>query len=871
MKKQWDYATNKMGIKIEPTDKDPYNSYEELTDDVKNNKTLKVFKGGNPLPEDHPLAKVDPKTGETYNTMFRAVHDLFGHLTKDNDFSENGEENAWNTHRQMMSPEAVPAMTTETRGQTSWFFNHGEKPGTFAEQKAGILPDFANAPTPDAKATLDHIRSGKDFAVLTAENPNNERSTPEENEKRNRALVKDLRKKGYEPVPVEGNTKDVEGQKEHSYFVPDITPKEAAELGRKHGQAAVLTTEGLHDLKTNTINPSDNKKLMLDDEARKQPYYTKVGDRDFSVPIDFDKTVKPGEANYHGEPLSYEYDNGDHKVVTTDKDGKKIGELLAKDIAPNTVEVVSNQVYDKDLRGKGRGVDQIQHLLEKVGDDIKSVKSDISTSKDARAAWDKLEKFAPEAVTKETFKDGQVQYSVDMDKWRGEHSPQSVGSARAGTSLAKESPLTAKQLQERLPDLAQKHLTPEEKESITTTATGKPRNAGTEKFVQNMVKIPTVQEYTDIALAGEGARKWYSRSTAAFDAMHEEAPDYFKEGDKDKFMGVLAGSSPQQSVAMNLREALGFWKEWNDAGRPVPTLDKWKQFGEEADKAWKEDGSPRSKGLKTGASMHWDYAPQGPEWKTENLFVKNLTLPDTKVPNIIKALRGEDMWPDLTKNAAFKAPSFAENLRKWINGKSTGTKYVTNDSWMGLFGGIDKSALSKPENYHPLSVATRAAAEELGWEPEEAQAAIWSFTQTLTEKGEEDPEIIRQYSEDFKDLLANDEQTRSKLEDLGVNLDQLDKKLEAIGEKPEISGRSTATTSRSIEQLKQRIEEARGKGAIPPAKSAQGELGFREPHPTRTPVDEAVGFDPEKFRTQTDEPLTKLGEKKKKSPFGTIR
>ena len=76
-----------------PTDKDPYNSYEELRDDVKNNKTLKVFKGGNPLPEDHPLAKVDPKTGETYNTMFRAVHDLFGHLTKDNDFSENGEEN----------------------------------------------------------------------------------------------------------------------------------------------------------------------------------------------------------------------------------------------------------------------------------------------------------------------------------------------------------------------------------------------------------------------------------------------------------------------------------------------------------------------------------------------------------------------------------------------------------------------------------------------------------------------------------------------------------------------------------------------------------------------------------------------------------
>ena len=86
--------------------------------------------------------------------------------------------------------------------------------------------------------------------------------------------------------------------------------------------------------------------------------------------VQYMKLKEMGNTNYHGEPLSYEYDNGDHKVVTTDKDGKKIGELLAKDIAPNTVEVVSNQVYDEDLRGKGRGVDQIQHLLEKVGDDI---------------------------------------------------------------------------------------------------------------------------------------------------------------------------------------------------------------------------------------------------------------------------------------------------------------------------------------------------------------------------------------------------------------------------------------------------------------------------------------------------------------------
>jgi hypothetical protein len=1065
VKKQWDYATNKMGIKIEPTDKDPYGfsgegkpAEQQLVDDVKNNKHLGVWRGGNPLPEDHPLAQIDPKTGENYNTMFRAVHDIFGHVAQGHDFSEPGEESAWNVHRQMMSPEAAPAMTTETRGQTSWFFNHGEKPGTFADQKAGILPDFANAPTPDAKAALDHIKSGKDFAVLTAENPNNERATPEENEKRNRALVEDLRKKGYEPVPVEGNTKDVEGQKEHSYFVPDITPKEAAELGRKHGQAAVLTTEGLHDLKTDIVNPSDNKNILTGEEARKQPYYSKVGDTDFSVPIDFDKAAEPGKAPLPtvsggsgklptGDALIKKYgeSSGDPKDLTfilkdgrgvkntgnihdemlggraTDKNpprerfvaegnirvrphqgtygrevafsipesgvnekqleyikkmspqlrsgavmievgkvggaykaieynkatpeelektirslgpvlndkgspidengnptvsggsGKSAGnislsslknnkeliykqDLSAKELnhndaswfmtsdggfigskdAPHHGEIAEIALGGLDPKDKGTGEDW--HTLYKfmkssnsiriLTGDEKSVNIDVNsvptTSQMRKLAYLSKDKEVYWSIGGPRGANGSGSFS-DFQRSLDKNIPKvSGGSPEAGAAKAKTGE-PVEGLKEKLPELAQKHLTEEEKNSLTTTATGKPRTAGTTKFIENMEKIPSVQEYRDIALAGEGARKWYSRSTAAFDAMHKEAPDYFKEGDKDKFMGVLAGSSPQQSVANNLREALGFWKEWNDAGRPDFSIDKWKQFGEEADKAWKEDGSPRAKGLKTGASMHWDYAPTGDKWKAENLLLKNLTLPDTKVPNIIKAINGEDMWPDLQKNAAFKAPSFAKNLQGWLN-------HVTNDSWMGLFGGIDKSALSKPENYHPLSVATRAAAQELGWEPAEAQAAIWSFTQALTERGEEDPEIIRQYSEDFKDLLAKDEITRGLLEDLGVNLDQLDRKLEAIGEKPEISGRTTATTSRSIDKLKERIEDARGKGAIPPAKSAQGEFSFREPHPTRTGSDEEdTSFDPNKFRTQTSEPLTKLGEKKKKSPFGTIR
>ena len=123
----------------------------------------------------------------------------------------------------------------------------------------------------------------------------------------------------------------------------------------------------------------------------------------------------------------------------------------------------------------------------------------------------------------------------------------------------------------------------------------------------------------------------------------------------------------------------------------------------------------------------------------------------------MKALAGENLWPDISKNSNFKVPSFAANLRGWLN-------HVTNDGWQGLFGGIEAKELSAPDSYHPLSAATRAAAEALGWEPAEAQAAIWAFTKAFTEgiKGgmsvseAGDSEYVAQYSKDFADIIAND-------------------------------------------------------------------------------------------------------------------
>lgn len=83
------------------------------------------------------------------NDVFRIVHDYFGHIKNGNGFRAGGEENAWQAHAAMYSPQARRAMTTETRGQNSWvnYGPHGEanrkasgSDTIYADQKIGLLP-----------------------------------------------------------------------------------------------------------------------------------------------------------------------------------------------------------------------------------------------------------------------------------------------------------------------------------------------------------------------------------------------------------------------------------------------------------------------------------------------------------------------------------------------------------------------------------------------------------------------------------------------------------------------------------------------------------------------------------------------------------
>jgi hypothetical protein len=153
-----------LGVRLEPWLKEgqPYANSNEMVADVRGNNHLYHFVGGD-MPADHPLAEPigDEVNGHplTYNDAFRAVHDYYGHALYGNQFGPRGEEHAYRTHSRMYSPEAVPAMAFETRGQNSWvnFGPHSHLPvpeRPYAEQKANVLPEELRAPAQPERVQL---------------------------------------------------------------------------------------------------------------------------------------------------------------------------------------------------------------------------------------------------------------------------------------------------------------------------------------------------------------------------------------------------------------------------------------------------------------------------------------------------------------------------------------------------------------------------------------------------------------------------------------------------------------------------------------------------------------------------------------------
>jgi hypothetical protein len=148
---------------LKPGEADPYAKTPTLGYlDLVNNGRLRVFptdSGYGTLSDinDNPLLKRVGRVGDlnnaTANDAFRVVHDALGHFGPGNPFFRApGEERAWLLHGRSYSPDALPAATTELRGQNSWV-NQGPYASrntgasgadtVYADQKTGLLPSWA--------------------------------------------------------------------------------------------------------------------------------------------------------------------------------------------------------------------------------------------------------------------------------------------------------------------------------------------------------------------------------------------------------------------------------------------------------------------------------------------------------------------------------------------------------------------------------------------------------------------------------------------------------------------------------------------------------------------------------------------------------
>ena len=236
--------------------------------------------------------------------------------------------------------------------------------------------------------------------------------------------------------------------------------------------------------------------------------------------------------------------------------------------------------------------------------------------------------------------------------------------------------------------IAIKFMTPDEQKKLR-------RDTG-QKIVDIREKLPSAQEFAEVAIAGEAKRGWYRKSTQALiDVFDSDAP---------RFAALLAALSPQTSVESNLVNALRTWTLWVKEGRPQST-DKILNIMAK---------SVQGSGTLDSVLGAW----------------RN---------NSIEALTSID--PEKIMLSGPKVNSFMLNLRDMVN-------EVTNDAWMATFADIEQTMFSgsktksdpgKGPGYLAMSSRVREAAQKAteltgdSWTPAEIQETVWSFAKTLYE------------------------------------------------------------------------------------------------------------------------------------------
>ncbi|WP_320066159.1 hypothetical protein [Micromonospora sp. RTGN7] len=168
------------GIRVRPWrgPGQPYRDSAELRDRVRRSGTLAVYltregHGPGPVTAPHPLREPSPVTADgvvfTHNDVFRAVHDLFGHVMLGNSFGPRGEFRAAWGHLRMYSRQTHPVLFAEQVGQICWFFYGPHLLDAAGRPRSPSDPGYvppSRRPYPEQKVTVLDRRLLEEFTSL---------------------------------------------------------------------------------------------------------------------------------------------------------------------------------------------------------------------------------------------------------------------------------------------------------------------------------------------------------------------------------------------------------------------------------------------------------------------------------------------------------------------------------------------------------------------------------------------------------------------------------------------------------------------------------------------------------------------------------
>ena len=599
---QYDMLT-KEGFKFDTSKEDPYPSYEAMRQDILRNKHLTAWEGAAP-PADHPLAERDPKTGLTYNEKFRLVHDVLGHAAHDADFSGNGEESAWNYHRQMFSPEAQPALAGETRGQVASYTRNGKFPET---QKAVIMPEEYNTRPEDQKAGKSAPEGRSSLSRGRVEGVDHDE-------------VLDNMKRAY------GTSKNAKDMNRASFITPEgdyiHLPEGTAHTDaiEEHGGPGTTTENGhdnrpqfMEDTGTVRIHKANGragetmhisvppqgategqvdslKKSMAQTMGRNGNIMMERSDisadnadkthasKDFASANDIEPLLrKIGALKGERSSLTKAPEENDNKWANKVVKGLGTEKGAAGGIDPETGSTKSKR-YGFEIHPESRMPLESNPTAEQMAQHAADTKDIRALHPDMKLGWDTTG-AKPELNTGASTDN--LEAAMEMAKkldqrsiWDNKEKKEIPVGGTGNTTEFPDYPMEqrVKDLQDaedfkNLPKDIQSKMEPDELESLR----GRPQLQKNVQEEYNNID-PSIKEIINAAKAGQGLGGWWKRFMETFKAMGEpdEASKINQLGPSHEealkaFHGALSGN---KAVEHANKLAWNAYRDWLDAGRP---------------------------------------------------------------------------------------------------------------------------------------------------------------------------------------------------------------------------------------------------------------------------------------------------------------